>query len=156
MALDVFLACVDDAQAITDLAFRSKAYWGYTADFMAAVRAQLAVSPQYIQTCPVFVAKNGPHLVGFYSLRALSREDIELDFLFVEPDAIGTGVGKRLFGHAVTQARELGYQRMVIEADPFAEGFYTAMGAVRIGERRSTVLADRVLPLLSVALTSET
>jgi hypothetical protein len=38
----------------------------------------------------------------------------------------------------------------VIESDPFAEPFYMAAGAVRIGERRSAA-TGRALPLLRLA-----
>ena len=37
---------------------------------------------------------------------------------------------------------------MSIQSDPYAEGFYLAMGAVRVGELESTVTPGRMLPLL--------
>jgi hypothetical protein len=41
---------------------------------------------------------------------------------------------------------------VLIDADPFAEGFYLAMGAERIGEVASDALPGRMLPQLRVLL----
>jgi GNAT superfamily N-acetyltransferase len=51
----------------------------------------------------------------------------------VLPDAMGRGVGRSLFLHALERARELGCRELEIESDPNAEGFYQHMGARRVG-----------------------
>jgi len=54
-----------------------------------------------------------------------------------------------LFAHAVAQARKLGQRTLKIEADPNAEGFYTRMGARRVGEAVTEIEGQRrELPLL--------
>jgi ribosomal protein S18 acetylase RimI-like enzyme len=73
----------------------------------------------------------------------------ELEDLWLDPELIGRGMGRRLFEHALRIASELGFDSLVIEADPNAEPFYLAMGAARIGDRRSST--GRTLPLLRVA-----
>lgn len=73
--------------------------------------------------------------------------------MFAEPDALGRGVGRLLFGHVVAEARRLGFARFTIDADPNAEGFYRAMGAVRIGATPSGSVPGRELPLLEFTLT---
>lgn len=42
--------------------------------------------------------------------------------------------------------------RLVCQSDPFAEGFYLAMGMSRIGERASASIPGRKLPLLEMTL----
>ena len=76
----------------------------------------------------------------------------ELDALFVEPAAMGQGIGRRLWQHVVATARELGCSEMVWQSDPQAEGFYLAMGARRAGESESTVMPGRMLPFMRFAL----
>ena len=78
--------------------------------------------------------------------------------LWLEPEFQGRGFGRRLWDHALSTARALGYRSLEIESDPNAEGFYRAIGAMRVGERESlvarTVEPGRLLPLLRVELTT--
>jgi len=140
-------ASVGEARLLSDLALRSKAHWGYDADFLEACRAELTVSEDYIAGAPVFVLEEDGRVVGFYGLREQGSE-LELLHLFVEPAAIGGGHGKRLWEHAVETAARLGFRQITIESDPYAEAFYLAMGARRVGVVPSSARPGRVLPLL--------
>ena len=57
-----------EAQLLSALAMRAKAYWGYSDEALEAWRAELAVSPQGIRARPTFVAMVGIEVAGFYSL----------------------------------------------------------------------------------------
>ena len=46
-----------EAAALSALAMRSKAHWGYDAAFMAACRAELTLTPEGIAARPVFVCE---------------------------------------------------------------------------------------------------
>ena len=70
----------------------------------------------------------------------------ELADLFVDPTAIGRGLGATLLADAVDRARALGVSRLVIDADPHAAGFYVRMGARRVGSVASSSVAGRELP----------
>ena len=140
-----------DAPALSDLAVRSKVHWGYDVAFMEACREDLGVSDEDIATCPVYVHEDNGHPNGFYQLRP--RDDqVEMVALFVEPRAMGRGIGKELWQHAVATARGLGCRELVLQSEPHAEGFYRAMGAERVGESPSTVFPDRMLPLMRFSL----
>jgi GNAT superfamily N-acetyltransferase len=145
-------ACADEAEALSELAIRSKGHWGYDAAFLEACRAELTLAADDLTDSPAFVCDgpNGP--VGFYCLDVRDAGDCELDALFVDPDFIGLGVGKRLWEHAVGQAAALGCSEMTIQSDPFAERFYRAMGAERVGEMESLSVPGRMLPLLRYAI----
>ena len=90
-------------------------------------------------------------ILGFYELIGDSPE-FELSNLWVEPDSIGTGIGRLLWTHAMSAAREMGGTTVMIEADPNALGFYQAMGAVQVGETPSGPIPGRLLPLLRFVL----
>lgn len=143
-------AVVDDAPALADLSFRSKAHWGYDADFMERVRVDLTPSREYIAGCPVYVAESGGALRAFYGFRDLDGR-LFLHDMFVEPSHIGRGVGAALWRHALETARAEGCSEFFIESDPFAEPFYLRMGARRVGDRVSPA-SGRVLPLLVYTL----
>jgi GNAT superfamily N-acetyltransferase len=70
--------------------------------------------------------------------------------MWVQPEWIGTGVGRRLWQHAMTTAGNAGFVTLRIGADPGAEGFYRAMGAQRIGAKPSGSIPGRKLPLLEI------
>jgi GNAT superfamily N-acetyltransferase len=90
-------------------------------------------------------------VVGFYGLHEQGGV-LELLYLFVEPSSINRGYGKLLWKHAVEMAAKLGFQKISIESDPYAEAFYKAMGARRVGEVLSSVQPGRKLPLLELPL----
>ncbi len=144
-------ARADDAGALSELAIRSKAYWGYDEAFMAACADELTLSPDRVEAVRATVAERDGRVVGFGTLEGEPPEGA-LGMLFVDPDAIGRGVGRLLYEHIVSGARELGFARLTIDADPHAEAFYLAMGAVRIGATPSGSVPGRVLPLLEVTL----
>ena len=146
-------ARADEARLLSDLAFRSKAHWGYTLDWLERWRPELTVDPRTLEVAQTFVAVAEASLLGFYLLTPTHRADTcELDFLFVEPTAIGRGVGQALFAHACTTARGLGYRLMVWGSDPHADGFYRRMGARTIGVRRSSTMPERVIAEMAMAL----
>jgi ribosomal protein S18 acetylase RimI-like enzyme len=137
---------VDD---ITALMRRSKAYWGYDQEFLDRVRDLLIVRSEQIRGDRVVVADRDGTLLGFYQLGG-EPPDGELVDLFVDPVAIGTGLGRRLWDHAVSSARERGFHHLELDSDPYAEPFYLRMGAQRVGERE--VSPGRLLPTMRVVV----
>jgi GNAT superfamily N-acetyltransferase len=137
-----------EAGAISDLAFRSKAHWGYDAGFMNKCRDDLTITPEDCSTGLVVVATttNG-ELAGFYKLTGKAPKG-RLSDLFVDPSQIGKGLGKILLNEAKKHAVNLGFEELEIHSDPHAEDFYLHMGAERVGEIPSSSIPGRSLPLL--------
>lgn len=142
----------NEADVLSALCKRAKAHWGYDASFMALSDASLTITPSLIETGRVLVAEKGGQLLGLASLEPLESGTFDLLHMFVEPIAIGTGVGRVLFGDIAALARKLGALRLSILADPHAEAFYLRMGARRISQAPSDAIPDRVLPLLELDL----
>ena len=144
----------EESPDISALALRSKGYWPYSDEFLEACREELTYPPQKIARSEYLFTvaedSNGP--AGMLVVHLESAEQVGLDALFVEPDRIGQGVGKALWERAIEQARAHGAQHIEIHADPYAEPFYAAMGAVRVGEVASGSVSGRVLPLMRFAL----
>jgi GrpB-like predicted nucleotidyltransferase (UPF0157 family)/GNAT superfamily N-acetyltransferase len=127
---------------------RSKAHWGYDTAFLAACRAELTVEPADVQRRRVSVAEESGAIAGFYALGGAPPVG-ELCLFFVEPARIGAGIGRLLWQDCLATAARIGLSEIRIESDPFAEGFYMAMGATRVGDVPSHSIPDRTLPLLS-------
>ncbi len=145
----------DEAVELSAVGVRSKAFWGYDAEFMAACHDELTVSaadladPQQIWR----LAEVNGRIAGYFGVIPYEEDgSCEIEALFVEPDDIGSGLGRILFDALVELATSSGYRRLVIQSDPYALGFYEAMGAVKIGELASDSIPGRRLPLLEMEL----
>lgn len=134
----------DEAEALTELVMRSKAHWGYSEEFMERCRAELTIHADQMSPCRITVAEAEGRPVAVATLEGEPPEG-ELGSLFVEPAMIGKGVGRALFRHMVDVGRGLGFRTLVLDADPHAEPFYEAMGAVRVGAVASGSIAGRTL-----------
>ncbi|MGW7316800.1 GNAT family N-acetyltransferase [Streptomyces sp. NPDC054865] len=175
-----------EAPELTALVLRSKAYWGYDADFLAACAPQLRIAGAEVAARRIVVAQDegGGRVLGLASLEDLEgpvdpqgcpvavgpvpvgpvdpqecpvpegprdrREPgrvARLGLLFVEPDAIGRGIGRLLYRDAVRRAAAFGVRRLLVDADPHAAGFYRAMGAVASGRSPDGLLRFEVAPV---------
>lgn len=150
---DVLLRPARQAEAaqLTELALRSKGHWGYDAAFLAACRDELTIEAAQCDSLHVIVAERAGRVVGYYQVAGEPPRG-ELADLFVDPSAIGSGIGGALLRHARDQARFLGYELLTIDADPYAEAFYVRGGAVRSGETPSGSIPGRTLPRLELAV----
>lgn len=145
-----------EAQKLTQLAHLAKAYWGYSPKFMDAFDDELTIKAEDLDNDRYLfrVGTCDGSICSFYALDLESEADdsIEMSALFVEPTAIGKGLGQRLFEHAVQKARALGASHMMIHSDPYAEKFYTKMGATKIKDIPSRSVEGRDIPLLKFDL----
>jgi GNAT superfamily N-acetyltransferase len=141
-------AAGEDASALSELAVRSKGHWGYDQGFLERARRELTVTPEDVERFIVRVATADGRPLGFSAVDVQSAP-AELLALWVEPSAIGTGVGRALLADALAIAAAHGTGGLLVESDPNAETFYLHHGARRLGERRSST-TKRLLPLLWV------
>ncbi len=143
-----------EAAGLTALCLRSKAHWGYDAEFMRRCAPSLMVKEEGISEGRVLVAMDeAGQTVGTVSI-GRDGDDAELALMFVEPAAMGGGTGRKLFEAAAALARKLGYRRMTILADVNAARFYERMGARFLRNAPSDAIPGRLLPLYEYDLTA--
>jgi GNAT superfamily N-acetyltransferase len=128
----------DEGAALTELALRAKSHWGYDESFLDAARADLAIDAEMIESSRISVLEQDGVGIGFYGLVGEPPEG-RLEWMFLEPSSIGRGLGRLLWDEAVQQAKAAGFTALLIESDRYAEPFYLAMGAVRVGATASPV-----------------
>jgi GNAT superfamily N-acetyltransferase len=139
----------DEAEVLSRLALRSKGHWGYDRAFLEACREELTFHPDEISPRRMVVAESARRVLGFYSLDG-EPPDGELGNMWIEPASIGTGLGRLMWQHAMEAAGRAGFATLDITAEPFAEGFYRAMGAERVGQTASGSIPGRTLPVRRV------
>src|SRR5690242_16425896 len=97
MPVQVRPAKPGEAQSLTALCVRSKAYWGYGAAFMKLSASSLTVSESDIAADRVLVAVNDAGTVVGMASVVPEGETSDLDMLFVDPPTIGSGAGHALY-----------------------------------------------------------
>jgi GNAT superfamily N-acetyltransferase len=143
-------AVVDDAEAMGGIAQRSWAatYPGIVPDPVLA--EWIAEAPEAWRTALPAVTPDSPARIWVgeregrvlgYATTSPAKDNWlpppdgagELTNLYLDPDAIGTGLGRQLFQHAVDDLRERGFDPLVVWAfrdNPLASRFYPKMGLV--------------------------
>ena len=141
---------LEEAACLTEIAFAAKKHWGYPESWLEAWREDLTITSDFIARHEVFVATDEDKPVGFYAL-VISESATGLDHLWVLPEWIGKGIGRRLLAHALGRAAALNIATIEIVSDPNAEAFYLKAGARKIGEVLSTIEGQqRRLPRLAI------
>jgi ribosomal protein S18 acetylase RimI-like enzyme len=145
-------ATAADALALTRLAIRSKRHWGYADAEIELWRDDLTFTAEAILNKTVLVAERGGDAepVGVVGVQ-VEGPVAELEDLWVDPDCMGRGLGRRLFYEALDVALASGATILSVVSDPHAEGFYLRMGARRVDLVPSRP-AGRQLPRLEIAL----
>ena len=149
--LSIRRALPGDSESLSRIARAAKAHWGYPEAWLAAWKPILWITPEYVERRLVYVGALGHDMVGFYALEPRG-DRWSLEHFWVEPRWHGHGVGRRLYGHALERVQAIRPGVMVIEADPYAAGFYARMGARRKGTVPAPVEGDpdRTLPVFEV------
>ena len=141
----------DDLAEATALCLRSKAHWGYDAEFIAACRDELTLRPAELVTSCVIVATLEERIVGVSQLSTHS-DTAELDKLFVEPELIGQGIGRKLFNAAIREAKAKAVVEKTLTADPFAAPIYEKMGFLKVCEEPSGSIPGRMLGVYKISI----
>jgi len=107
-------------------------------------RAQLEAHPDAIELPDeqiaaghVRVAERDGAIVGFAVVLERAGDACELDGLFVEPERMRGGIGRRLVRDAQRLARERGATRLDVVANPQAVAFYRAVGFTTVGDAQT-------------------
>ncbi len=117
----------DDAVALSRIALSAKAHWGYPERWMEIWTSQLTFTGEYFKENESWIAEVSGSPIAFYTLQ--EKNGIAwLENLWVLPEYMGKGIGKRLFVHAVEISRQRGFTKLRLESDPNAAVFYEKMG----------------------------
>ena len=118
---------------------------------MARARPLLRLSEDDVRGGEVRVLEEEGTVVGWVRV-TLRGVEAELEDLWLEPPAMGRGWGRLQFDHAVRIAIGAGAASLEWDAEPFARGFYEAMGGIEIGRTPSAVEPGRTLPRMRLEL----
>ena len=150
IAVVIRSAVAAERRALEELQFRASVRATRYADVLRAHPDAIEIPARQFEDGLVRVAQDGDRVVGFAVLLAPVDRACELDAIFVEPDRMGTGIGRLPIDDALARARAWAANRIEVVANPDAAGFYTRVGfagdaevATRFGPgRRMRLLVD--------------
>lgn len=150
------------AKTLTALSMASKRVWNYPKEYEAVWKAELTITPAYIRDHLVLVAEDAGTLCGYGSVVEVKEpfmagkvpvhKGFWLEHLFVAPDRLGTGIGRKLVAALLEECRRMGVEHLHLFAEPKAAGFYEKLGARYEGESPSSI-EGRTTPLFCFDLT---
>lgn len=142
----------DEARCLAEIAWAAKAFWDYPPAQLEAWREALSPSVASIADNPTLVAMVDEAQAAFCQVR-LGADAATLEHLWVHPQYVGKGLGRALLAHAMRHLATLGIERLDIDADPHAEGFYRRCGAIKWGVIPAPIAGqpDRVRPQMRLA-----
>lgn len=144
MIADIEAATFDDYNEIAEIWWTNvqATHHFLTPDYLSQLKSLL---PQYLPKLKLYVMREelGGGPIGFIGL----NDDLsKLEMLFIRPDQIGKGVGKRLLQHALS----LGATKLdCFEANKGAVGFYLKHG-FSIVSRSELDMLGAPYPLLTL------
>lgn len=152
MEIGIRRASPNEAATLSEIAHAAKRHWGYPEEWIEHWKLDLTITPDFVANNEVLVATINSQIVGCCAL-VVSDSLAELEHMWINPEYIGSGVGRMLFDQVKARAAQLQLPALELSADPNAEGFYERMGAVRIGEVRADMSGQpRVLPRMKIEL----
>lgn len=140
-----------EAEKLTELTMRSKAYWNYGSEQVEKWRNELTVSKEDIDENEVYKLVVKDDLIGYYLFIKLNEEDVTLDRFFVDPKYIGKGYGKVLMDDCLDRLQKMGFKKVTLNSDPHAEKFYEKVGFKVVGQLESSI-KNRFLPIMELEI----
>jgi GNAT superfamily N-acetyltransferase len=132
MNIEIRRAVPADASQATELAHRAKAHWGYPPTWIERWKADLTLTEDYLGKNSGFVALHEGLLVGVCVLER-KGSGWSLEHVWVAPEFHHRGIGRQLVERTLATALDTGASSVDVLSDPFAEPFYLALGARRVG-----------------------
>jgi ribosomal protein S18 acetylase RimI-like enzyme len=136
----------EEAEAITNIAVESEAYWGFDEDYMKKFKSLYNVTEQFVVDNPTFVLEAN-NIGGFYSI-SLGGSKSSLEYFYIAPQYIGKGYGKLLWLHVEESCKKYNIDELEFVTSPEAKKFYLKMGCIQIGETESFLKKGRRIPKL--------
>ena len=149
--MEIIKAEITDSEILTAITKKSKAYWGFSEDILKEWEHLLTITKDYIEKNKVYKLVQNDQIIGYYSYFSTDENTIKIDNIFILPEFIGKGFGKILMNNFLKNIKQLGINKITLDAEPNAEKFYKTFGFETIGQLESSI-KDRYLPIMELQI----
>lgn len=146
MSAKITKAFLSEMGILNKISITSKAYWGYPGEWMEKWHDELLLSDADFDDHIIFKIEDEGIIFGFCVMTE-HPDAYEVLHLWILPDFIGKGYGKKLLDHTIKQVVTKN-KPIIVEADPNAESFYAKQGFHTFSRRESSFPKGRFLPLM--------
>lgn len=137
--LTIISATADNVVQLNHIMRLSKGHWGYDEHYLNRFIDKYAITADYLKNNIVRLVYCNDTLIGFFSFLYHADQSIELDNLFLYPEYIGKGLGKKIWSFCCATAKQDGIKKFFLWSDPYSESFYEKMCCIKIGSKNSTI-----------------
>ncbi|GIN84167.1 hypothetical protein J6TS2_05530 [Heyndrickxia sporothermodurans] len=81
--MNIRKALLEESEKLSELAYKSKAFWGYPKDFLDRCKDDLRVTAEYITENPVYIMEDDKKIIAFYSF-TLNEKKLESLFIHIQ------------------------------------------------------------------------
>ncbi len=120
------IAAQKDLSTLNAISLRSKAHWGYPAEWIETWKNDLTITPEQFAHQQILVVEINDRIIGFSSI-VEDQDNYDIHHLWVLPEFIGQGIGKKLLQTTIDTFVQI-EKPIIVEADPNAEPFYRSQG----------------------------
>ncbi|MDW7691852.1 GNAT family N-acetyltransferase [Flammeovirgaceae bacterium SG7u.111] len=138
-------AVLEDLPVLNRISVTAKKHWGYPNEWIERWLDDLTLTPTDLEEQSILVAENREGSLGFCAIKE-EAEYVEINHLWILPEFIGKGFGKRLL-EAALQKFSSSQKPIQVVADPNAALFYQKQGFVTFKQIESFP-KGRFLPVM--------
>ena len=136
---------IDDLEILNLISVKSKAFWGYSKTLMEIWSNELTLDKDILSKQNVLIIETENNVIGFSSIME-NRDTCEIIHLWILPEFIGKGFGKKLLDKTIETCIKAD-KPIIVVADPNAEPFYQSQGFVTFDKVESSP-KGRFLPVM--------
>lgn len=144
-------ADIEDNLILSDIAFKGKSYWDYTSEQLNSWKEDLTITQEYLSKYDVYKLVDKNSIIGFFSLIKIDKNTVKVDCLFMYPEFIGNGNGRRLINSVIELATTMSVNRIILDSDPNAQKFYEHFGFIKYAEIETSI-KNRFLPQMELII----
>ncbi len=138
-------AIPEDLPILNQISVASKRHWQYPEEWIQRWLEDLTLNEGDLQNQEIHVLEVDEKLIGFCGI-AEDSEAYEVAHLWVLPEYIGKGYGKKLLNASISNVA-IDKKKIRLVADPNAENFYQSQGFKKVEEVESYP-EGRFLPVM--------